>query len=99
MAYRMVVSYLYFFINYRWFDRFILSCIIMNAVVLGMFDYTDRDSINTYNKILNYISDAFTAVFFMEASFKICAMGFVMHPLAYLRDPWNISDFIIVISA
>ena len=71
----------------------------MNAVVLAVFDYADRDALNSYNKILNNISDAFTAVYIMEALFKIVAMGFVMHPLAYLRDSWNIADFIIVITA
>ena len=26
---------------------------------------------------------------------KICALGFVMNPGSYLRDPWNILDFIV----
>ena len=29
---------------------------------------------------------------------KIVAMGFVLHPDSYLRNPWNIMDFIVVVS-
>lgn len=34
----------------------------------------------------------------IEAILKITAMGFVLHKNAYLRDPWNVIDFIIVVS-
>lgn len=33
----------------------------------------------------------------MEAVLKIIAYGFLLHPGAYLRNGWNILDFIIVI--
>ena len=31
--------------------------------------------------------------------FKILGLGFLFNKKAYLRDPWNILDFIIVVSA
>ena len=38
----------------------------------------------------------FLGVFTLEAILKIIAYGFVMHPGAYLRNGWNILDFVIV---
>lgn len=37
-------------------------------------------------------------LFLIEAIIKIIAMGFVGHPHAYIRDPWNVMDFVIVIT-
>ena len=36
-------------------------------------------------------------IFAGEALLKIIAMGFVLHPGAYLRNGWNILDFSIVL--
>lgn len=41
-----------------------------------------------------------TAVFTLEAVIKIIAFGFAMAgPTSYIKEPWNILDFLIVISA
>ena len=34
----------------------------------------------------------------MEATFKIVALGFVLHQGAYLRNAWNIMDFVVVVT-
>lgn len=39
----------------------------------------------------------FIVVFTMECVLKILAYGFACHPGAYLRNGWNILDFLIVI--
>lgn len=36
-------------------------------------------------------------IFTLECVLKIVAYGFAMHPTAYIRNPWNLLDFIIVI--
>lgn len=36
-------------------------------------------------------------VFIVEAALKIFALGFVIGKGTYLRDPWNILDFCIVV--
>lgn len=33
----------------------------------------------------------------LEAAIKIIAFGFIIHKKSYLRDPWNIMDFLVVI--
>ena len=40
-----------------------------------------------------------TAAFTIEASLKIIGWGFYWTPKSYVKDPWNILDFVIVISA
>lgn len=40
----------------------------------------------------------FLAIFCVEASLKILALGFVMHKNSYLRNIWNIMDFFVVVT-
>lgn len=42
---------------------------------------------------------AFTVIYTVEALIKILAYGFVMHRKSYLRDLWNVFDFIIVLAS
>ena len=37
-------------------------------------------------------------IFTMEMCVKILADGFILHKGSYLRNPWNIMDFIVVVS-
>lgn len=38
------------------------------------------------------------AIFVVEAGLKIVTRGFILHPDAYLRNAWNILDFIVVVT-
>lgn len=40
----------------------------------------------------------FLAIFCLEAVIKICALGFICHEGSYLRNGWNIMDFIVVVT-
>lgn len=40
----------------------------------------------------------FLMIFCIEATFKIVALGFVLHRGAYLRNAWNIMDFVVVVT-
>jgi hypothetical protein len=82
---------------FSWFERFVIFLIMINSILLLIFDYSDRDSKHSYNWILDTISKAITITFQIEAIIKIISMGFILHPYAYLRDWWNVIDFIIVI--
>lgn len=83
---------------YRWFERFIMFCIIANSILLTLYDYEDRESIGFRNRSVNLVGDIFTVLFLFEALLKIGATGFVFHRYAYLRDSWNFADFVIVIT-
>lgn len=45
------------------------------------------------------IDHLFNAAYTIEMILKIVGMGFIFNKGAYLRDPWNILDFVIVLSA
>jgi len=40
----------------------------------------------------------FLAIFCVEALFKVVALGFVLHKGSYLRNVWNIMDFVVVVT-
>lgn len=63
-----------------------------------MYDYSDRNSLTRYNRILDVIDKSLSIVFIVEACLKILGMGFIIHRRSYMRDGWNIIDFIISIS-
>ena len=81
----------------RWFTGLTTFIIILNSVNLSIYDYSDRDSLTSYNNVLNILNKIFTFMFLGESIIKILAMGFIMHENSYLRDGWNILDFFIVI--
>jgi len=40
----------------------------------------------------------FLGIFCVEALFKVVALGFVMHKGSYLRNVWNMMDFVVVVT-
>ena len=54
----------------------------------GAFCYRRQEKTEVY----------FLAIFCVEATFKIVALGFVLHQGAYLRNAWNIMDFVVVVT-
>jgi hypothetical protein len=50
-------------------------------------------------EILTYIDYFMTGAFTIEAILKIIGWGFLFTPTAYIKEPWNILDFVIVLSA
>lgn len=59
--------------------------------IMGEDYWSDR------NFILFKIDMAFSVIFIAECTCKIIALGFVFHKNSYLRDGWNVLDFIVVI--
>ena len=78
---------------HRWFENFILLTIIANSVVLTIED----PSLDANQPIITLLDNCFLIIFSIEMILKIIAMGFVMQPYSYLRDPWNILDFLVVV--
>ena len=70
-----------------WFDRLILFFILANSVTLAL-----DDPLNPRSWISN-LDYFFLSIFSFEMVLKIIAMGFIMRPYIYLRDPWNIVSF------
>ena len=85
----------------KWFDRFIIFCIVVNSAILASKEYDQNYDVH-YNSSWNQISDqidlAFTSIFTAECIVKIIAMGFLNKKRnGYLHNGWNIIDFTIVV--
>lgn len=99
MAYKVEVRFFVIIVVLlnRWFTGLTTFIIILNSINLSIYDYSDRDSLTSYNNVLDILNEIFTFIFLAESIIKILAMGFIMHSNSYMRDGWNILDFFIVI--
>ena len=83
----------------RWLELTVLVLILINCVAVALFhpDLVTQDPPSTRYRVLRVLFITFNALFWLEAIVRILASGFVMHPFAYLRDPWNAGDFAVLI--
>lgn len=82
-------------IRHPWFDRFILALIIISSMLMAI-DGPETEENKNLSLGLFIIDVVFTILFTIEVILKIQALGIVCHPTAYMRDAWNILDFVIV---
>ena len=95
---RLVISGTAFaIISNPFFEYCSLFVIILNSIVLTLEDPTDPESNDT--GFLATLDTIFLALYTLEMVLKILGLGFVLNKDAYLRDSWNILDFVIVTSA
>jgi len=77
----------------------ILLTVLWNTIGLALDSPTRSQS--DYSTALNrflFVTDVVTTVIYsIEAALKIFAWGLVMHRRSYLRSPWNVVDFAVVI--
>jgi len=78
------------------FENLILATILANSLSLASFNYKDRAANTEYNKGLETAGTVFSVFFMVECLLKIVSMGFITHSKSYLRDGWNVLDFIVV---
>ncbi|TSW62388.1 Voltage-dependent L-type calcium channel subunit alpha-1D [Bagarius yarrelli] len=83
--------------KFRPFDIFILLAIFANCVALGVSKPFPEDDSNATNHDLEQVEYIFLIIFTVETFLKILAYGLVMHPSSYIRNGWNLLDFVIVI--
>ncbi len=85
-----IILSIYNYVTNKWFDRFIIFCILANTVILAWDHYgieqSTTDLLEIFNEILTYI-------FLFEMIFKLIAFGW--H--GYTRDNFNNFDATIVI--
>jgi hypothetical protein len=82
-------------IKHKVFDNICITIILVNSISLGM---EDPEQVGT-TQLQTNMENIFLALYSVEMVLKILGLGFVFNKGAYLRDPWNILDFIIVMSA
>jgi len=70
-------------------ERFIMTVIIANAVVLGL--ETSKTVMASYGRLLETLDHIMLAIFVVELAARIA-----VHRLAFFRDPWSVFDFVVV---
>ncbi|XP_031422178.1 voltage-dependent L-type calcium channel subunit alpha-1D isoform X4 [Clupea harengus] len=84
-------------VEWKPFDIFILLSIFANCVALAVYVPFPEDDSNSINHDLETVEYAFLIIFTIETFLKIIAYGLVMHQNSYVRNGWNMLDFVIVI--
>ncbi|XP_034736761.1 voltage-dependent R-type calcium channel subunit alpha-1E isoform X6 [Etheostoma cragini] len=80
------------------FEYMILTTIIANCIVLALEQHLPGEDKTPMSKKLEKTEPYFIGMFCFEAGIKIIALGFVFHKGSYLRNGWNVMDFIVVLS-
>jgi len=76
---------------------FIVACILINCIILSLYDPFDDDSEGWRNSIIEAAEIPFAVIFAIEMVVKIVAMDFIGSK-SYLSDAWNWLDFIVVVT-
>jgi len=81
-------------ISNSYFAGFIYHLIAFNSLLLAldMPQLTDPYQ----KKTINFLLETISIIFVVEFVIKVIVMGFYCGEKTYLKDPWNILDFIIV---
>ncbi len=80
-------------VNARWFERFIITVIIVNGAVLGM--ETSPDLRASLNDVFIGVNKLVITIFVIEAIMKITAVAPQVG--RYFRNGWNLFDFTVVV--
>ncbi|XP_047501335.1 voltage-dependent calcium channel type A subunit alpha-1-like isoform X8 [Penaeus chinensis] len=91
-------KYTKFMIEWPPFEYAVLLTIIANCVVLAMEEHLPDGDKTPLAQDLEKTEPYFLFIFCVEASLKIIALGFVLHPKSYLRNIWNMMDFVVVVT-
>ncbi|KAG5274596.1 hypothetical protein AALO_G00138030 [Alosa alosa] len=83
-------------VEWKPFEIIILLTIFANCVALAVFMPMPEEDTNNTNSNLESLEYIFLIIFTMECFLKIVAYGLLFHADAYLRNCWNILDFVIV---
>ncbi|KAK1901118.1 Dihydropyridine-sensitive L-type skeletal muscle calcium channel subunit alpha-1 [Dissostichus eleginoides] len=83
-------------VEWKPFEIIILLAIFANCVALAVYLPMPEEDSNNTNSNLESLEYIFLIIFSIECFLKIVAYGFLFHADAYLRNCWNILDFVCV---
>ena len=89
---------LLYLIEWPPFEYTVLLTIIANCIVLAWEEHLPNGDRTITAQKLEKTEPYFLGIFTVEAALKILALGFVLHRGSYLRNAWNIMDFIVVVT-
>jgi len=80
------------------FEYFILTTIMVNCILLALNTPLPQHDKSDLNIRLESAEIYLLGIFCVEALLKIASLGFILHPGSYLRNGWNILDFVVVVT-
>ncbi|XP_051806602.1 voltage-dependent N-type calcium channel subunit alpha-1B-like isoform X12 [Acanthochromis polyacanthus] len=80
------------------FEYMILATIIANCIVLALEQHLPASDKTPMSERLDDTEPYFIGIFCFEAGIKIIALGFAFHKDSYLRNGWNVMDFVVVLT-
>uniref|UniRef100_A0A3Q1HDQ3 Voltage-dependent N-type calcium channel subunit alpha n=1 Tax=Anabas testudineus TaxID=64144 RepID=A0A3Q1HDQ3_ANATE len=80
------------------FRYMILATIIANCIVLALEQHLPASDKTPMSERLDDTEPYFIGIFCFEAAIKIIALGFAFHKGSYLRNGWNVMDFVVVLT-
>ncbi|XP_026077297.1 voltage-dependent P/Q-type calcium channel subunit alpha-1A-like isoform X4 [Carassius auratus] len=80
------------------FEWMILTTIIANCIVLALEQHLPDGDKTPLSERLEDTEPYFIAIFCFESGIKILALGFAFHKGSYLRNGWNVMDFVVVLT-
>eukprot|EP00002_Diphylleia_rotans_P014058 TRINITY_DN2735_c0_g2_i2.p1 TRINITY_DN2735_c0_g2~~TRINITY_DN2735_c0_g2_i2.p1 ORF type:complete len:1772 (-),score=312.10 TRINITY_DN2735_c0_g2_i2:100-5415(-) len=85
-------------VTHAYFDTVMLWLIIASSISLAFYQ-PDLATDSKMIVVLDQINIFFTAVFFLEFLLKVVTYGAFLGEHSYFRDPWNVLDAFVVMSA
>ncbi|RMB90065.1 hypothetical protein DUI87_33520 [Hirundo rustica rustica] len=74
------------------------ATIIANCIVLALEQHLPDEDKTPMSERLDDTEPYFIGIFCFEAGIKIIALGFAFHKGSYLRNGWNVMDFVVVLT-
>ncbi|GAA6087062.1 voltage-dependent N-type calcium channel subunit alpha-1B-like [Tachysurus ichikawai] len=95
----MCIQVMYYALDFLTpFEYMILATIIANCIVLALEQHLPADDKTPMSERLDDTEPYFIGIFCFEAGIKIIALGFAFHKGSYLRNGWNVMDFVVVLT-
>ena len=80
------------------FEYFILVAILVNCALMAINSQLPKEDLSLINKVVEQAENYLLGIFGLEMILNIITMGFILHPGSYIRNPWNVLDFIVVVT-
>lgn len=80
-------------VTHKTFQTFISTVVILNTLQLAFDDPTKLNK-SSWEK---FIEIFFISFYIIEMILKIVGFGFIRYRHSYIRDPWNVLDFLIIV--
>ena len=80
------------------FEYIILAAIIFNCILMAINSQLPAGDMSKINILVEEIEIYLLGLFGVEMMLNIVHMGFCLHPGSYLRNPWNMLDFVVVVT-